>query len=128
MHGRELLTDAELKIMNLLWDHAPMTMPEITKALAQETGWTRHTVIGLLKRMIEKKTVRVEEGGALKRYYPLVERTSVQREQTSALLGRLFDGSALQMVSNLVDGGALDDEELTALSRMLDEARQRSER
>lgn len=125
MHERERLTDAELKIMNVLWTHAPMTMPEITKALAAGTGWTRHTVIGLLKRMIDKGTVRVEEGEGLKRYYPLVQREAVQREQTDALVGRLFGGNALKMVSNLVDGGALDDAELDELSRMLDDAKRR---
>ena len=125
VHERERLTDAELKIMHVLWARAPSTMPEITKALAAETGWTRHTVIGLLKRMIEKGTVRVEEGEGLKRYHPLVQREAVQREQTDALVGRLFGGDVLKMVSNIVDGGALDDAELDALSRMLDEARRR---
>ena len=71
MHERERLTDAELKIMHVLWAQAPLTMPEMTKALAAETGWTRHTVIGLLKRMIEKGTVRVEEGEGLKANNPI---------------------------------------------------------
>ena len=47
-------TDAEWKILEVLWDRAPRTMTEITKTLAPETGWTRHTVITLLKRMEEK--------------------------------------------------------------------------
>ncbi len=125
MHEREWLTDAELKIMNCLWDRSPMTAPELTRALEPQTGWTRHTVIGLLKRMIDKQTVRVEEGGALKRYHPLIRREDVQREQTTALVGRLFGGNALRLVSNLVDGGALDEGEIEELSRMLDEAKRR---
>ena len=67
----------------------------------------------------------MEEGEGLKRYHPLVQREAVQREQTDALVGRLFGGDMLKMVSNIVDGGALDDAELDALSRMLDEARRR---
>ena len=50
-------TEAEWKIMEILWDASPRSMPEITKLLAPATGWTRHTVITLLKRMQEKGTV-----------------------------------------------------------------------
>ena len=57
-------TEAEWKIMEILWDASPRSMPEITKLLAPATGWTRHTVITLLKRMQEKATVRVFSGNA----------------------------------------------------------------
>ena len=50
----ERCTEAEWKIMEVLWDHSPRTMSEITKTLEPVTGWTRHTVITLLKRMQEK--------------------------------------------------------------------------
>ena len=45
------VTEAEWKIMECLWDHAPQTMGEITATLEPATGWTRQTVITLLKRM-----------------------------------------------------------------------------
>ena len=48
------VTEAEWKIMECLWDHAPQTMGEITATLEPETGWTRQTVITLLRRMTEK--------------------------------------------------------------------------
>ncbi len=50
-------TEAEWKILELLWQHGPRSMPEIIRALEPETGWTRHTVITLLKRMQAKGTV-----------------------------------------------------------------------
>ena len=43
------VTEAEWKIMECLWDHAPQTMGEITSTLEPATGWTRQTVITLLK-------------------------------------------------------------------------------
>ena len=57
------LSDAELKIMQTLWERSPQTMAEITRALYNETAWTKNTVITLLKRMIAKGTVRVDEDG-----------------------------------------------------------------
>ena len=60
-------TEAEWKIMEILWENAPRTMAEITKALEPTTGWTRHTVITLLKRMRDKGSVVVDESGDVKR-------------------------------------------------------------
>ena len=53
-------TDAEWKILEVLWESHPRTMPEITKQLEPDTGWTRHTVITLLKRMAEKGIIAVD--------------------------------------------------------------------
>ena len=65
-------TEAEWKIMEVLWESAPRTMSEITKILEPATGWTRHTVITLLKRMQEKGSVSVDETGPVKTYSPLL--------------------------------------------------------
>ena len=70
------ITNAEWKIMSLLWER-PMTIMEITAALKEETGWTKHTVINLLKRMVEKGTVVYTESGRTKMFSP--EHKSVPR-------------------------------------------------
>ena len=54
------LTDAEWKVMTILWDSSPRTMMEITNALKEETGWTKYTVMSFLKRMEEKGPGRIE--------------------------------------------------------------------
>lgn len=38
MEERKSVTDSEWKIMELLWQGGTWTMPEITRALAEETG------------------------------------------------------------------------------------------
>ena len=57
------VTEAEWKIMEVLWDHSPRTMTEITAILEPATGWTRHTVITLLKRMLEKGSISMDDTG-----------------------------------------------------------------
>ena len=66
------LTEAEWKIMLLLWEKSPRTMMELTRALAEDTGWSKHTVITMLKRMAVKGTVRICEDGPVKTYFPAV--------------------------------------------------------
>ena len=112
-------TDAEWKILEVLWESHPRTMPEITKILEPETGWTRHTVITLLKRMAEKGTISVDESGTIKRYSPIVSRQEASTQQTSKLLGRVFGGKATLLVHHLVDTGELSTEDVEELLKEL---------
>ena len=116
---RTPLTEAEWKIMLRLWEHAPQTMMELTRSLASETGWTKHTVITMLKRMNVKGTVLIDESGPVKMYSPAVSRDRVAREQTQTLLSRLFGGRPSVMVSELIEQGALDEEEMEAIRQLL---------
>ncbi len=110
-------TDAEWKILEVLWQEHPRTMPEITKQLEPETGWTRHTVITLLKRMADKGTVAIDETGPVKRYSPTVSRQEASAQQTDKLLGRVFGGKASLLVHHLVDTGELTADDVEELLR-----------
>ena len=109
------VTEAEWKIMEVLWNHAPRTMADITKTLEPETGWTRHTVITLLKRMHEKGAVAVDESGEVKRYSPLITREEATTDERRRLTHRVFRGEASMLVSNLVSSGDMTVEDLQAL-------------
>ena len=80
------VTEAEWKIMEVLWDHSPRTMGEITRILEPETGWTRHTVITLLKRMTEKGAVSVDDSERAKLYTPLISREEASTVESSSLV------------------------------------------
>lgn len=108
-------TEAEWKIMEVLWDSAPRTMGEITRVLEPATGWTRHTVITLLKRMQEKGSVQVDESGPVKTYSPLIDREEASASQTKKLLSHVFEGKASLLINNLVDSGQISLEEMQEL-------------
>lgn len=116
------LTEAEWKIMLRLWDKSPQTMMELTRSLEPETGWSKHTVITMLKRMGAKGTVHICEDGPVKTYTPAVSREQVAREQTQTLLTRLFGGKASTLMNELVEEGRLSEEELCHLRRLIDQA------
>ena len=114
-------TEAEWKILEALWEHAPRTMPEITRILEPQTGWSRHTVITLLKRMQEKGTVAVDETGPVKTYTPLIKREDAVQQQTRKLLNHVFSGRASLLVQNLVDTGEITVKEVEELLSMIRE-------
>ena len=117
------VTEAEWKIMECLWDHAPQAMAEITRTLEPTTGWTRHTVITLLKRLTEKGAVSVENNGYVHLYTPLITKEESSTLETRKLVNRAFSGQPAMLVNNLVDSGDMTVDELQSL---LDSIRKKS--
>ena len=61
-------TQAEWRILELLWNQEGMTTGQITRALQQEADWTPNAVCALLKRMLEKDLIGLDESGSAERY------------------------------------------------------------
>lgn len=118
------VTEAEMKILALLWERSPLTITQITAELKEATGWDKHAVISLLKRMLAKGTIREEETKPAKRYYPLASREKVSIEQTRSLLGRLYEGKPVLLMSAMVREGGLSAGEIDELMEMLKRARE----
>ena len=116
------ITEAEWKIIECLWDHAPQTMGEITATLEPATGWTRQTVITLLKRMTDKGAVSMDDSGRAKKYTPLITREEASAEETHKLLNHVFRGKASLLVNQLVDNGHLSAEDLQEILNALNNA------
>ena len=117
-----MLSDSEWRIMKQLWERSPSTLGELTKALEPDTGWTRATVFVMLKRLIAKNAVRVEEGDRANVYMPLIERDDVAPAETESFLNRVYDGSVGMLFSALTSRNRLSDQEIAELRRILDKA------
>ena len=116
------LSDAEWKIMNLLWKKVPWTMMQITNELKEETGWTKHTVMSFLKRMEEKEALHYEDGEKAKLYYPDLKREEAVLQETEDFLDRVFQGRMGMMLNTMVQQRALSREEVAELHKILEQA------
>ena len=120
------LSEGEWKIMKLLWESPPRTIAQLVASLEAETGWSRTTVFVMLKRLIAKGAVRVDDSGRVQQYYPTVTRARVAAEAADSFLARVYDGSIGWMVSSLTGRRALSAEEIAELRRVLDEAEKKN--
>lgn len=116
------LSDAEWKLMNLLWEQSPRTIMELTAAAREDTGWSKNTVITMLSRLEAKSAVRHEEGGRAKRYFPVISQAEAAREETKNFLDKVYGGSLGLMMSAMVDSRALSEADIAELSAILDKA------
>ena len=120
--AKTVLSDGEWRIMNLLWASSPRRVPELTEALAADTGWSRATVNMMLQRLEEKGAVRMEPLGRNKVYYPLLSQADARQKETARFLDRLYGGSLGLMVSSLAGQQALSEEDIRTLRAILGEA------
>ena len=116
------LSDGEWKIMKLLWTSEPRTLGELVSELEAETGWNKSTVFMMLKRLIAKNAVRVEAGGRVHEYYPIITRRDVTPHETDSFLSRVYDGSVGMMVSALAGRHALSKEDIAELKAIIESA------
>lgn len=115
------LSDAEWKIMEVLWEQSPRTMMEITNALKEETGWTKHTVMSFLKRIEEKGALHYEEGEKAKLYYPDLKKEDASLQETEDFLNKVFHGKIGLMLNAMVQQKALSKTEIDELYQILQE-------
>ena len=116
------LSNSEWKLMRRLWDRSPSTITELTAALREETGWSKHTVITMLSRLESKGAVRHEEGGRAKRYFPVLRREDAARDETESFLSKVYGGSLGLMMSAMVESRQLSESDIAELSAILDKA------
>ena len=114
------ISNSEWLIMEYLWDKAPLTVTQISKAMEEETGWAKSTTKTLISRMENKGYLRYREGDKAREYYPVIERPEVVLAETESFLSRLFNGSLGIMVNTLVDEKNLSEKEIQELRTILD--------
>ena len=115
------LSDAELEIMEKVWElGAPVTAAQLTERL-EEKGWKPSTLLTFLARMANKGALAVEKQGKQNLYRPLVSAADYRADAARELLGRYYSGSVKSMVAALYDGKGLSDGELAELRAWLDE-------
>lgn len=116
------LTEAELRLMKVLWEHGPSTVNEVVAALADEVTLAESTVRTMLGILKDKGYVRTTSRGRAAVYHPLVDRTEARRSVARYLIDRFFDGSPRELVLNLLKDEELDEEEIARLRQLIQEA------
>ena len=114
------LSENEWYIMQVLWERSSASLREISDALKESKGWTKHAISSFLKRMQEKGAISVDESGRVKNYVAVWNKEETILEETQSIMERVYKGDLLLMVSNAVKEQKLTKEEIEELKNMLD--------
>jgi predicted transcriptional regulator len=116
------LTEAELRLMQILWDRGPATVSEVVAALPRRRRLAYNTVLTTLRILEDKGHVSHRKEGRAFVYAPRIDRSSAQRSALRHVVSRFFEGSAELLVLNLLADEKLDRSELERLQKMIQES------
>ena len=114
-------TDAELSILNVLWERGPSTVRDVHDALSssQASGYT--TVLKLLQIMTDKGLVTRDESQRAHVYSPRLSEQRTQRQLLGDLVDRAFRGSSAKLVLHALSDRRASAEDLRHIRALLDE-------
>jgi predicted transcriptional regulator len=115
-------TDAELEILQVLWDRGPSTAGEVREAVARirPVGYT--TIQKALQIMTEKRLVTVDKSQRAHVFRPREARAIVVGRMVTDLVRRALGGSTSQLLLHALEGKRASPEELEQMRRLLEEA------
>lgn len=118
------LTDAELRLMKVIWKKGSATVAEVAAALGK-FGLAYNTVLTTMRILEEKGYVRhtKPEAGRAFIYHAIVGREEASRKAIRNLLGRFFGNSPGDLVLNLLDDEELSGAELARIRARIKEAK-----
>lgn len=114
-------TEAELAILNVLWERECGTVREVHEALYRDDGTGYTTTLKLLQIMHAKGLVERDDSQRAHVYRPAISKERTQRRFLSDIVQRVFDGSPSQLVLQVLGGRPrASRQELDEIRAMLD--------
>ncbi|HEY1031747.1 MAG TPA: BlaI/MecI/CopY family transcriptional regulator [Flavipsychrobacter sp.] len=112
------LTKAEEQVMMVLWKLGNGLLMEIVEQMPDPQPH-KNTVATILKILVEKEFVSIENLGRIHRYHPVVTKESYSKNTLTNVAKGYFEGSFSNVVSFLVDEKKLSVQDLELLLKQL---------
>lgn len=113
------ITEAEWKIMKVVWENSPLSLKEIAMVLNKETDWTSTTIRTLIVRLMEKGLIEADKSTGNFKYYPIAKKEECQLEETKSFIQKVYDGSLGMLLTNFVKETKLTEKERAELMEII---------
>lgn len=114
------LTDAELRVMNVLWDRDRASVGDVVDSIAAPAKPAYNTILTILRILERKGYVTHEKDGRAFAYLPLVDRGQERRRAVSHILRRLFNDSPALLMQDLLGHERVDPGEIRELLELVE--------
>jgi predicted transcriptional regulator len=118
--GSPVLTDAELRLMEVLWRRPGATVSDVVEALA-DPPLSYSTVLTTLRILERKGYAAHEEVNRTYVYRPVVARDEAANKDVGHVLARFFSGKPLDLAMRLVEGDGVSRDELRRLKALIEQ-------
>jgi BlaI family transcriptional regulator, penicillinase repressor len=115
----ETLTEAELRLMDVLWQKGAASVQQVRDALTQKPPLAYNSVLTTIRILENKGYVEHVKEGRAHIYRPMVEREQATRSEIRHLVNRFFGNSHELLVLNILEDRGLEAKELKRLRALL---------
>lgn len=114
----EKIFESEYRFLTILWEHEPITSPELVKLCHEELGWKKSTTYTVIKKLTEKGVVRSEKTIV----ESIVKKEEADRQAGDELLERTCRGNIPAFFAAFLKDRKLTREEADRIKRLIEEA------
>lgn len=119
-------TPSELEILSILWERGSATVKEVHEILsaAKPTAYT--TVLKFLQIMTDKGLVEPDKTSKAHVYRAVIEQQDAGRTLLGELVRKVFGGSSMRLVQQVLESETTTPEDLHQIRRMIERAQQQA--
>ncbi len=114
-------TEAELAILQVLWERGPSTVRQVQDEIAAKRGTGYTTTLKLMQIMYEKGLLKRDDSNRSHIYSAVVSRQKTQRQIIGELLKQVFEGSAQKLVLQALSSKKSSRAELAEIRKLIDQ-------
>ncbi|MBD3402987.1 BlaI/MecI/CopY family transcriptional regulator [candidate division GN15 bacterium] len=118
-HKTPTLTEAELKIMDIVWELGEATVNDVVDAQSGKRQLAYNTILTMMRILEQKGYLRREKAGRAHLYQPVVDRKQARTSAVRHMLRSFFNDSPELLMVNLLESDSLSEEELHRLRQMI---------
>jgi predicted transcriptional regulator len=111
-----LLSESEYRIMDIIWDNAPVESGQLVKLCESKLSWKKSTTYTMLKKLIDKDLVKNTDSVVT----VVVPREEVQSHESEHVVKRSFGGSLPAFVNAFLGNGRLSKKEADELINLIE--------
>lgn len=117
------ISDAEWKVLRVLWAREQASGADIVATLQKTTEWKPTTIRTLLNRLVKKGVIgfRPEVSGFV--YFPLMTESQGAAQERQSFLQKVYQGDPRSMLAAFLTEERLTPDDLDALRQLLNERR-----
>ena len=116
----QTLTDAELRVMKVLWAKGSATVQQVLDSIDKTPALAYNSILTTIRILERKGYLKHSKDGRAHVYVPVVRQEEATRSEIRHLVSRFFRNSEEDLVLNILEDQGIQPEELDRLRRMLD--------
>ncbi|PCJ21864.1 MAG: transcriptional regulator [SAR86 cluster bacterium] len=123
---KQNISKAELEILKVLWDTAPLSADQIVEELQKRQTSHPSTVKTLIHRLLNKNAISYKEKNRKYFYTSRIKKDKFYRDESNSFLRNFFGGQMVPFISFFSEEHDISAEELSELKSLIERLEQKN--